>query len=186
MSSLNILIKRLWTESEVSFEGRHYQIKNAFSAPKPIQQLPPIFIGGTGKKRILKMVAKYADYCNFGFFIDPNEIPELLKALEDHCNTVSRDYESVGKSFFASVMIAKTEEELNKLMNERAKLRNMSLDVYKKTLGKGVFYGTPEYIQEKFEQLTQLGFDYFQIMFPYPLDYEQSKIFAEFVLPRFK
>ncbi|MFX0084808.1 MAG: TIGR03560 family F420-dependent LLM class oxidoreductase [Candidatus Hodarchaeota archaeon] len=180
------IIKRLWTEPEVSFKGRHYQIKSAFSAPKPIQRLPPIFIGGTGKKRILKMVAKYGDYCNFGFFTDPNEIPDLLHTLKDHCIKESRDYETIGKSFFASVMIAETEEELDKLMNERAKLHNMSIKEYKKNMGKGVFYGIPEHIQEKFEKLVKLGFDYFQVMFPYPLDYEQSHKFAELILPKFK
>ncbi len=180
------IIKRLWTNPKASFKGKHYQIKSAFSAPKPIQRLPPIFIGGTGKKRILKMVAKYADYCNFGFFIDPNEIPNLLHTLKDHCINESRDYETIGKSFFASVMIAENEEELDKLMNERAKLHHMSVEDYMKNMGKGVFYGTPENIQEQFEKLVQLGFDYFQVMFPYPLDYEQSNVFAELVLPKFK
>ncbi|MHA2245875.1 MAG: LLM class flavin-dependent oxidoreductase [Candidatus Hodarchaeales archaeon] len=47
------IIKKLWTEPKVTFEGKHYQIREAFSAPKPIQQLPPVFIGGTGKKKPL-------------------------------------------------------------------------------------------------------------------------------------
>ncbi len=180
------IIKKLWTEPKVSFDGKHYQIKDAFSAPKPVQQLPPIFIGGSGKKRILSMVAKYADYCNLTWFHNPEKIPELLTTLKNHCNRISRDYDTLGKSFFASVMIAETEEELEKLLTERAKLRDKTLEEYRKMLGKGVFFGTPETVQERFENLIDLGFSYFQIMFPYPIDYDQSTMFARLVLPKLK
>lgn len=180
------IIKKLWTEPKASFEGKHYQIKDAFSAPKTVQQLPPIFIGGTGKTRILRMVAKYGDYCNFGWFNEPEKIIELLDTLKKHCETIGRDYETVGKSFFASVLIAETEEKLEILLNERAKLRNMSLEDYRNSLGKGVFTGTPDKVIERFEELVNLSFDYFQIMFPYPLDYEQSTKFTQLVMPKFK
>lgn len=180
------IIKKLWTEPKVTFEGKHYQIKNAFSAPKPIQQLPPIFIGGTGKKRILSMVAKYADYCNFSWPRDQSEIPELLNILKNHCKDINRDYDTAGKSFFAFVMIAETQEKLEKLLTELAKLRNMSLDEYRKGLGKGVFCGTPDAIEEKLYDLINQGFDYFQIEFPYPLIFEQSNEFAKLIFPRFR
>ncbi len=181
------IIKKLWTEPKVNFYGKHYQIKDAFSAPKPIQQPPPIFVGGTGKKRILNMVAKYADYCNFGWFLDPKTIPELLDVLKQHCKDVSRDYDSLGKSYFASVIVTETEDELEKILAERAKLRNMSLEEYKKSIDSlNVFYGTPEVVQQGFDNLIDLGFDYFQIMFPYPRDFEQSNEFAKFVLPKLK
>jgi F420-dependent oxidoreductase-like protein len=177
-----LIIKKLWTEPKVTFDGNHYRIKEAFSAPKPIQQLPPIFIGGTGKKRILNMVAKYADYCNFGWFLDPNTIPELLDALKLHCEKVNRDYDSVGKSFFASVIVTETQDELETVLTERAKLRNMTLEEYKKAIKDlNVFFGTPEVVQQGFENLIDLGFDYFQIMFPYPKDYEQSEKFIKLV-----
>ena len=180
------IIKKLWTEPKASFDGKYYKIKDAFSAPKPIQQLPPISIGGSGKQRILRMVAQYADYCNLTWFHDPDKIPELLTTLKNHCDKISRDYETLGKSFFASVMIAETEDELEKLLTERAKLRGRNLEEYRKMLGKGVFFGTPETVQERFEHMIDLGFSYFQIMFPYPMDYDQSTKFAQLVIPKLK
>lgn len=180
------IIKMLWTEPEVTFIGDHYKIKEAFSAPKPIQKSPPIFIGGTGKKRTLRMVAKYADYCNFGWFYAPDKIPDLLAILKDHCEKVSRDYESIGKSFFASVIVAESEEELENILANQAKARNMGLEEYRKMLGDGVFFGTPESIHQRFENLVAAGFDYFQVMFPYPMDFDQSTKFARMVVPKFK
>ncbi|MGC9780810.1 MAG: LLM class flavin-dependent oxidoreductase [Candidatus Heimdallarchaeota archaeon] len=56
------IIKLLWTEHKVTYEGKHYKIQDAFSAPKPVQKPhPPVMIGGMGEKVLLKMVAKHAD-----------------------------------------------------------------------------------------------------------------------------
>ncbi|MHA2245874.1 MAG: hypothetical protein ACXADY_13000 [Candidatus Hodarchaeales archaeon] len=110
----------------------------------------------------------------------------MLNVLKNHCKNVSRDYDTVGKSFFASVLIAETEDELEKLLAERAKLRNLSLEEYRKSIGNGVFFGTPEVIKERFSEKIKQGFDYFQIMFPYPRDYEQSIKFAQLVIPKFR
>ncbi|MFX1535163.1 MAG: TIGR03560 family F420-dependent LLM class oxidoreductase, partial [Promethearchaeota archaeon] len=178
------IIKKLWSEPKADFDGKHYKIKDAFSAPKPIQKLPPIFIGGTGKKRILNMVAKYADYCNFGWFTSPDQIPPLLTALKGHCEKVSRDYENVGKSYFASVFTAETEEELNDLLETQAKERNITLEEYKKRLIPGIFVGTPEKVQQRFRELIDLGFDYFQVMFPYKKEIEVSETFAKQIIPQ--
>ena len=64
--------------------------------------------------------------------------------------------------------------------------RNMTLEEFRKSLGKRVFHGTPEVVRNRFEEMIDLGFDYFQIMFPYPLDYDQSTKFAQLVLPKLK
>src|ERR687891_750509 len=60
------IISKMWTEEpSASFEGKYYQIHNAYCNPKPIQKpTPPILVGGSGEKRTLKIVAKYADACN--------------------------------------------------------------------------------------------------------------------------
>ncbi|MFX0095630.1 MAG: LLM class flavin-dependent oxidoreductase, partial [Candidatus Hodarchaeota archaeon] len=143
------------------------------------------FIGGSGKKRILNMVAKYADYCNFTCFSDPDQIPELLTALRGHCEKVSRDYEDIGKSFFAYVFTAETEEELDALLEYRAKEINLSLKDYKKRLRRGFFVGTPEKLQQRFGEFIDLGFDYFQVMFPYKQEIEISEMFAKYIMPQF-
>src|SRR5205085_3011086 len=47
------LIRRLWTESVVNFEGRYYQLRDAHCEPKPIQKpSPPFAIGGEGEQTL--------------------------------------------------------------------------------------------------------------------------------------
>ena len=55
------LLKRLWTEDEVTHAGTHYRHDKAHSGPKPVQlPHPPILIAGGGD-RILALAAKEAD-----------------------------------------------------------------------------------------------------------------------------
>ncbi len=59
---LELMIK-LWTEDEVSFEGKYYRAKAAVLEPKPFQKpYPPLLFGGRGD-RMLKLAGKYADIC---------------------------------------------------------------------------------------------------------------------------
>jgi len=56
------VVKRLWTETPANFDGKYYQLKNAYYKPKPVQKpYPPIVISGGGEKLTLRVVAQYAD-----------------------------------------------------------------------------------------------------------------------------
>ena len=51
---------------------------------------PPILIGGSGERKTLRLVAKYADACNlFGF--EPDEMRHKIEVLDGHCADVGRD-----------------------------------------------------------------------------------------------
>ncbi|NKC15840.1 MAG: TIGR03619 family F420-dependent LLM class oxidoreductase [Gammaproteobacteria bacterium] len=55
------IFKRLWTEEQPSFQGKHYQFAPVHFAPKPVQRPhPPIWIGGHSKPA-LRRVAKLGD-----------------------------------------------------------------------------------------------------------------------------
>ena len=183
------IIRLLWTEPKVTFKGKYYRIKDAFSAPKPVQKpMPPILIGGSGEKRTLRMVAKYADYCNL--WLTP-DLKHKLEVLKRHCEDVGRDYEDVGKSLFASsgIFATESEEELEAHLAERSKRSNIPVTKLKELFRKdapGSWVGYPEEIVERFRFLIDLGFDYFHVIFP-GIDEEAlkaSQAFAGLVMNR--
>jgi F420-dependent oxidoreductase-like protein len=85
------LIRSLWTEPRTTFDGQHYQLAEAIAEPKPVQRpYPPIWIGGRGRKRTLRIVAEYADAWNTPGG-PPAEVAELSEVLDRHCDDVGRD-----------------------------------------------------------------------------------------------
>jgi len=90
----------LWTLERASFEGAHYQLREAYHEPKPIQRPhPPLVIGGSGEKVTLRIVAKYANEWNFnGRTANAEEFVRKSRILDDHCAAVGRDPSEIGRS----------------------------------------------------------------------------------------
>lgn len=80
------LMKALWDDDPVTFEGTHYRVENASFAPKPVQQpSPPIWVAG-GSKAALRRAARYGDAWHPvrpSFETLERSIAELYGYLED-------------------------------------------------------------------------------------------------------
>ena len=88
------VLKKLWTEPAATFEGRYYQLAGALANPKPVQHpYPPLWIGGSGQKRTLRVVAEHADAWINGNRPgeDPGELVKLSRLLDQHCEDIGRD-----------------------------------------------------------------------------------------------
>lgn len=92
------IITSLWTEPTTTFNGKHYQLKDAIAEPKPVQRPhPPIWIGGSGPKRTLRMAAQYADVWNAaGGAVAA--VAESSAILDRHCAEIGRDPAQIRRS----------------------------------------------------------------------------------------
>ncbi|GCF07406.1 LLM class F420-dependent oxidoreductase [Dictyobacter arantiisoli] len=114
------IIKRMWTEAAPTFEGRYYQIKDAYCEPKPVQKpYPPFVIGGGGEKLTLRIVAKYANIWNI-----PGGTPEDFKhksaILDEHCAAIGRNPAEIARSIQIVINpnnLQETREAIQKLIN---------------------------------------------------------------------
>ncbi|GLV56393.1 LLM class F420-dependent oxidoreductase [Dictyobacter sp. S3.2.2.5] len=92
------VIKRLWTEKQANFEGRYYQIKDAYCEPKPVQQpYPPFVIGGGGEKVTLRIAAKYASVWNMAGG-SAEDFKRKNAILDEHCAAVGRNPAEIARS----------------------------------------------------------------------------------------
>ena len=84
------IVTRLFTGDEVSYEGHVVSLRDARLQPRPVQQPgPPIWIGGTGPRRTLPLVAKYADaWHGFG---TPNSLREANERIDELATEAGRD-----------------------------------------------------------------------------------------------
>jgi F420-dependent oxidoreductase-like protein len=95
--SLQIL-RSLWAQPRTTFEGRHYHLRDAVAEPKPLQQpYPPIWIGGSGPRRTLRIAAEYADVWNAAGGT-PEEVAASSAILDRHCADVGRDPGEIRRS----------------------------------------------------------------------------------------
>ena len=105
------VIKRLFTEPCASFQGKYYQLDEAYNRPAPVQQPhPPILIGGGGEQFLLKVVARHADIWNC-----PNnhaiELPRRLARLHAHCASIGRNADEIEVSEQCVVVIGRNEAD---------------------------------------------------------------------------
>jgi F420-dependent oxidoreductase-like protein len=92
------IIRSLWTQPSTTFAGKHYTLQDAVAEPKPVQSPhPPIWIGGTGKRRTLRMAAEHAAVWNAPGG-SPDEVAELSAVLDRHCADVGRDPAEIRRS----------------------------------------------------------------------------------------
>lgn len=93
---------QMWSDNDGPYQGRHYQLAETICSPRPIQQpAPKILIGGSGERKTLKFVARYADACNL-FAVDPAEVAHKLDVLAGHCEAEKREYASIQKTIIAA------------------------------------------------------------------------------------
>jgi len=104
------ICRAMFTEDAPSFAGRHYRINGAKSLPRPLQSGgPPILVGGSGEKRTLRIVARYADLCNIHG--SPATIRRRLEILRKHCEDVGRDPAEITTTRRGSLIVTATSDE---------------------------------------------------------------------------
>jgi F420-dependent oxidoreductase-like protein len=92
---------QMWSDNSGPYEGRHYQLAETICSPPPISSpRPRILIGGSGERKTLALVARYADACNL-FATSPDEIAHKLDVLARHCDNEGRDPTSINRTILA-------------------------------------------------------------------------------------
>jgi F420-dependent oxidoreductase-like protein len=173
------ILRSLWTQETTTFEGRHYQLKDARMEPKPVQQHLPLVIGGSGERRTLRIVAQHGDIWNT-FYGDIDEYRHKLDVLAGHCADVGRDPAAVRKSLTFRAILDEDEQEAQ----ERA--RELYGDPPPERLQKMLIVGTPEQCVERLGAYADLGVGDFLLGALPPIDGRTIELVADTVAPAVK
>ncbi|HKM78121.1 MAG TPA: LLM class flavin-dependent oxidoreductase [Candidatus Bathyarchaeia archaeon] len=166
------IIRKMWTENVVSFNGKYYKISGAYCNPKP-NPIPPIMIGGGGERLTLRTVAEHADWWNG--VVNLEDYKHKLDVLRSHCNRIGRDYESIKKTWLGCIAITETEDEAIRLA------KNNPFPTREPTIS-----GTPEQVSQKLKEFVDIGVEYLILRF---LDFPSTtgtKLFTENVATQFR
>ena len=152
---IQVLRGMLHTEAS-NFEGKYFSTTDARNEPRPVQAKMPIWVGGGGEKRTLKITAKYADGWNVPF-VSPEEFARKRGVLHEHCAAVGRNPDDI--SCAINVGLAWTEESLNAQFGHLANaVRN------------GCLTGTDEQVLDRIGQYIEAGANQVNIALRAPFD----------------
>jgi alkanesulfonate monooxygenase SsuD/methylene tetrahydromethanopterin reductase-like flavin-dependent oxidoreductase (luciferase family) len=171
------IMRRMWTESPASFQGRHYTIEEAYANPLP-SPVPPIVIGGSGEQLTLRVVAKHADWWETGSH-SPAEYRRKSDVLAQHCDAVGRDPSSILHVWQCQVVSLADSEDEARSIAERSLLYHHSDEDSR-------LVGTPEQITAKLEERMDLGVRHFILRFMDFPQTDQALRFTTEIAPRLR
>lgn len=174
------VIKRLWTEKQATFDGKYYQLLEAYCEPKPLQQpRPPLMIGGAGEKLMLRVVAKHADIWNT--FGSPEVFRHKLGVLKEHCAAVGRNVDEIEVSWAGMAFVTDSAEEKQEMIARAAAMFGAPVEI----IAPGLLIGSPSELRDRIQQFIEVGVTYFIPILHTPTDHTTIGRFAEEVMPAF-
>lgn len=174
-----------------TYSGRFYRVSDAPNEPRPAQRpRPPIWIGGKGGPKVLRLVAEAADGWNTVWRATPEAYAERARALDRICGEVGRDPATVRRSLGLYTLVGSDGADLSarwRALQEwtpgRA-LDGTSLEAY----AGDALAGTPEECVARIKAFEALGVEHLVCSFaslPFAIyDREQVELFAREVLPK--
>ncbi len=145
-----------------------YQFDELRQYPAPLQEHLPIMIGGSGEKKTLRTVAKYADMWNAMGSIEKLQRKDAV--LREHCEAVGRDSTEILRTVGCKPIIRDTEAEARRVWEaQMAHNRTPMADV----IDDNTFWvGTPDQIAETMIACRDIGFETFLAELAAPYDAE--------------
>jgi alkanesulfonate monooxygenase SsuD/methylene tetrahydromethanopterin reductase-like flavin-dependent oxidoreductase (luciferase family) len=183
------IMKAMWTEEVVDYEGEHYTLKGAICQPKPVQDPHiPIWVAGGGEQVTLRIAARHAQYTNFGGG-DLDLFQAKSQTLRSHCDEVGTDFDSITRSANFNVLCAETEagvaDKLRRLEDHLKKYvadhrAERQVDLYRGSAG------TPKQIVSWLRDFEAAGMTYaIMHIADAAYDRESLELVAKEVIPAF-
>jgi alkanesulfonate monooxygenase SsuD/methylene tetrahydromethanopterin reductase-like flavin-dependent oxidoreductase (luciferase family) len=165
--------------SVTSEPGGHYAFDDLRHQPLPIQKRLPILIGGSGEKKTLRSVARYADMWNA---MGPLEVmAHKVDVLREHCAAVGRDIAEIEFTLGVKLTIRDSKAEAERVRwaamehNRTPRAEVEDDDTF--------WQGSPEEIADQLRPYVELGFRTVISEQPAPYDVETFERFIGEVKP---
>ncbi len=158
------VLRGLLHDDVTSFSGQHFTMTAARNEPRPVQAKLPIWIGGGGEKRTLKIAAHYADGWNVPF-ITPEAFAHKNAVLDQHCAVAGRNPAQIRRAI--NVGLAWTEESLVAQFGALAPM-----------VRGGVLSGSDEQIIDTIGRYVDAGADQVNIALRAPFDVDALERFS--------
>jgi F420-dependent oxidoreductase-like protein len=118
---------QMWSGDDAPYDGTHYHLGRTLNSPAALRAPhPPVLIGGSGERKTLRLVAKYAQACNL--FPGP-DLPHKLDVLREHCEREGRDYDDIEKTVLFNFDVGEKGEHVDDIVERLRALAAMGFAV---------------------------------------------------------
>ncbi len=118
---------QMWSSDDGPFEGNRYQLARTLSSPQSLTRPhPPILVGGSGEKKTLRVVARYAQACNVR---GDGDLGHRLEVLREHCEREGRAYEDIQKTVIYRFDLGERGEHVNEIVDDLGRLAGLGVEV---------------------------------------------------------
>jgi F420-dependent oxidoreductase-like protein len=175
------IIRSMLTQERTTYSGKHYSVTDASNKPMPVQDRLPIWIGGLGEKKTLKLVAKHADGWNAAYTSVEN-FSRLSGVLDQWCEKQNRDPASLQRSINLMFNLGMNQKEVER---EREKLAQ-AWGPAAKRVESGALLCTPAEAADRIDAYRQAGATMINIALRAPWNEEALDAYLETVIPAVK
>jgi alkanesulfonate monooxygenase SsuD/methylene tetrahydromethanopterin reductase-like flavin-dependent oxidoreductase (luciferase family) len=175
------IIRGLLTQDRTTFHGRHFHVEDASCLPRPVQERLPIWIGGIGEKRTLRLVARHADGWNTAY-ISPEDFARKMAVLDQWCEGEGRDPATVRRAINLTFNLSTTEAGARAL---EQRLRDQWGAGYERVAGGGLM-GLPRQAVDRIGAYLDAGAQDVNIALRAPWDAEALESYLTDVLPQLR
>ena len=172
------IIRGLLTQERTTFHGKHFQVENASCLPRPVQKRLPIWIGGLGEKRTLRLAARYGDGWNAAY-VSPQQFKHLCTTLDQWCEKEGRDPASIERSVNVVFNLAPDKASEPRLRRELEQQWGFALA----RVEGGVLAGTPDTAAERVAEFVAAGAQGVNVALRAPWSAEALDGYVETTLP---
>lgn len=174
------LMRRMWTEPESTFAGKHFRTEAVICEPRPVRT-PPILIGGGGERVLLRIAAEHADIWN-NLAVHQGELARKVARLREHCVAVGRDPAAIEVSQQTVVVLGETEADAQAKLEKASRIYGGHLG----NIEQHGIWGSPARVIDRIERQVREGCHLFIMEFFGRDPREPARLFAEQVLPAFR
>jgi F420-dependent oxidoreductase-like protein len=165
-------VRGLLTQDRTTFAGEFFTLTDAQCEPKPLQDRLPIWVGGGGERKTLRIAAAHADGWNIPF-VAPETYAHKVRVLEQHCADVGRDPATIEKA--ANLGVAMRPGDLEAQFGRMADF-----------VSPGVLQGSTQEIVDRVGEYGDAGADWVILALRAPFDVDGLDRFATEVLPQLR
>jgi len=178
LDEASTIIRGMLTQERTTFSGEHYSVEDASNLPLPVQDRLPIWIGGTGEKKTLKLVAKHADGWNAAY-TSVEAFARLNGVADQWCEKLDRDPATLDRSINLTFNLGTTEAEVDA---QRQQLRSAWGPAARRIEG-GALLCTPAEAVDRIGAYQEAGAGMVNIALRAPWNEEALDAYLEDVIP---